>query len=154
VCDVRHPPGDEIYRDKKEGTEIAFYEIDGATSRVYCENLSYVSRMYLDHKNIAFSIDPFLFYCLYEVKEDGFHFVGYFSKEKNNNLSQNNLSCILVMPFCQRSGYGKLLIEFSYALSSIEARPGGPERPISDLGIKVYLPFWTRRVVNALLELE
>ena len=150
---MRCPPGDEIYRDKKGGREIAFFEVDGASQRVYCENLSYVSRMYLDHKNIGFSIEPFLFYCLCEVKEDGFHFVGYFSKEKNNELSQNNLSCILIMPFCQRSGYGKLLIEFSYALSSIENRPGGPEHPISDLGIKVYLPFWTRRVVNALMEL-
>lgn len=130
------------------------FEVDGASQRVYCENLSYISKMYLDHKNIHWTIEPFLFYCLVEVREDGYHFVGYFSKEKNNNITKNNLSCILVMPFCQRSGYGKLLIELSYALSQIENKPGGPERPISDLGIKAYLPFWTRRVVNALLTLE
>jgi len=87
TCTVRCPPGDEIYRDKKGGREIAFFEVDGAAQRVYCENLSYISRMYLDHKNIGFSIEPFLFYCLCEVKEDGFHFVGYFSKEKNNEIS-------------------------------------------------------------------
>ena len=77
-CNVRAPPGDEIYRDK----DIAFFEVDGATQRIYCENLSYVARMYLDHKNIYNSIEAFFFYCLCEVKEDGFHFVGYFSKDK------------------------------------------------------------------------
>ena len=38
-CEVRHPPGDEIYR----GENFAFFEVDGTAQRVYCENLSYVS---------------------------------------------------------------------------------------------------------------
>lgn len=42
---------------------------------------------------------------------------GYFSKPKE---STNNLSCILVLPFHQRKGYGKFLITFSYELSLIE----------------------------------
>jgi len=89
------------------------------------------------------------------VREDGFHFVGYFSKEKVQEENQNtrNLSCIMVMPFCQRSGYGKLLIEMSYALSMIEGKPGSPERPLSDLGHRTYVSFWTRRVVQVLLDL-
>lgn len=150
-CDQRYPPGDEIYR----GSDFAFFEIDGTTQRVYCENLSYVSRMFLDHKNIYNSIEAFLFYVLCEVKEDGFHFVGYFSKDKIRvaNTNTNNLSCIMVMPFCQRSGYGKLLIEMSYALSIIEKKPGGPERPLSDLGHRTYVSFWTRRVVEVLFNL-
>jgi len=41
----------------------------------------------------------------------------------------------------------------SYALSMIENKPGSPERPLSDLGHRVYVSFWTRRVVNVLLEL-
>lgn len=102
--------------------------------------------MFLDHKNVYNTIEGFLFYILCEVKEDGYHFVGYFSKEKNFT-SPNNLSCILVMPFCQRGGYGKLLIEMSYALSMIEDKPGGPERPLSDLGHRTYVSFWTRRIV-------
>lgn len=111
--------------------------------------------MYLDHKNIYNSIEAFLFYVLCEVKEDGFHFVGYFSKDKirNPGANTNNLSCIMVMPFCQRSGYGKLLIEMSYALSMIEKKPGGPERPLSDLGHRTYVSFWTRRVVDVLLKM-
>ena len=40
----------------------------------------------------------------------------------------------------------------SYALSMIEGKPGTPERPLSDLGHRVYVNFWTRRVVNVLLE--
>ena len=78
-CKVRHPPGDEIYRDEN----VSFFEVDGTTQRVYCENLSYISRMFLDHKNIYNSIEGFLFYILCEIKDDGFHFVGYFSKEKD-----------------------------------------------------------------------
>ena len=58
------------------------------------------------------------------------------------------------MPFAQRGGYGKLLIEMSYALSMIEKKPGGPERPLSDLGHRTYVTFWSRRVVNVLLALD
>ena len=42
----------------------------------------------------------------------------------------------------------------SYALSIIERKPGGPERPLSDLGHITYVKFWTRKVVNYLLGLE
>ena len=109
--------------------------------------------MFLEHKNLDNTIETGLFYILCEVKDDGFHFVGYFSKEKNSS-SPNNLSCILVMPFVQRGGYGKLLIDFSYALSILENKPGGPERPLSDLGHKVYVSYWTRKVALLLLELD
>lgn len=37
-----------------------------------------------------------------------------------------NLSCILVLPFYQRKGYGKFLITLSYEFSLIEGRPGTP----------------------------
>lgn len=40
----------------------------------------------------------------------------------------------------------------SYALSLLEGKPGTPERPLSDLGHRVYVSFWTRRVVNVLLK--
>lgn len=35
----------------------------------------------------------------------------------------------------------------------IEDKPGGPERPLSDLGHRTYVSFWTRRVVKVLLML-
>lgn len=34
-CTIRHPPGDEIYRDDK----LAMFEVDGQREPVYCENL-------------------------------------------------------------------------------------------------------------------
>lgn len=148
-CTQRHPPGDEFYRDG----DIAFFEVNGSSSKIYCENLSYISRMFLDHKNVNNTIEGFFFYVLCEVQTDGYHFVGYFSKEKFREENQNNLSCIMVMPFVQRGGYGKLLIEMSYALSMIENKPGGPERPLSDLGHRTYVNFWTRRVIKVLIEI-
>ena len=35
----------------------------------------------------------------------------------------------------------------------IENKPGGPERPLSDLGHRAYVSFWTRRVVKVLLDM-
>ena len=109
--------------------------------------------MFLDHKNLDFTIECFFFYVMCKVDEDGFHFLGYFSKDRVRVENQtNNLSCIMVLPCFQNGGYGKVLIEMSYALSMIENKPGSPERPLSDLGHRVYVSFWTRRVVNVLLE--
>lgn len=65
---------------------------------MYCENLCLIAKLFLDHKTLYYDIDPFHFYVLCEHDERGYHFVGYFSKEKGN--ADNNLSCILVMPYC------------------------------------------------------
>lgn len=81
-CEVRHPPGDEIYRDEK----LSVFEVDGALETEYCENLCYMAKMFLDHKNIHYDTEPFLFYVVCEYDENGFHAVGYFSKEKDFSL--------------------------------------------------------------------
>lgn len=74
----RHPPGNEIYRD---GT-LSMFELDGAVEKVYCQNLCYFAKLFLDHKTLYWDVDPFLFYVLCTRDERGFHPVGYFSKEK------------------------------------------------------------------------
>ena len=39
--------------------------------------------MFLEHKNLQNTISVFFFYVLCEIKDDGYHIIGYFSKEKN-----------------------------------------------------------------------
>jgi histone acetyltransferase MYST1 len=75
---LRHPPGNEIYRDE----EVSMFEVDGAVERFYCQNLSYFAKLFLDHKTLYYDVDPFLFYVLCSRDDRGFHPVGYFSKEK------------------------------------------------------------------------
>ena len=148
-CLLRFPPGNEIYRDDK----ISMFEVDGKSQHVYCENLSYLSKLFLDHKTLAYDVEPFLFYILTEYDKYGYHFVGYFSKEKNSEFNYN-LSCILILPFHQRKGYGKFLIDFSYLLSKQEQKYGTPERPLSDLGFSTYFDYWTQKICETLRKWE
>lgn len=119
-CEVRCPPGDEIYRDRED--KLSVFEFDAKQQKNYTENLCYIAKLFLDHKNIQSEIEAFYFYILCEYKEDGYHPVGYFSKEKDSENYLNNLSCIMVLPPWQRCGYGKFIIDFSYQLSKIERK--------------------------------
>lgn len=68
---------------------------------MYCENLSYIAKLFLDHKTLEYDCFPFLYYVLCEVDSKGCHIVGYFSKEKVS-LAKYNLACILTLPCHQR----------------------------------------------------
>jgi GNAT superfamily N-acetyltransferase len=113
----RHPPGNEIYRNGN----LSMFEVDGLEEKIYCQNLCYLAKLFLDHKTLYFDVDPFLFYVLCEVDDRGFHPVGYYSKEKYSDVGYN-LACILTFPAHQRKGYGRFLIAFSYELSKKEER--------------------------------
>lgn len=155
TCEMRHPPGNEIYRhppapatEKQPARgQLRMWEVDGSTATTYCQNLCLVAKLFLHHKTLYYDVAAFHFYVLTEqdFNADGkpvYRTVGYFSKEKGQ--VETNLACILTMPPYQRRGFGMFLIEFSYALSKLEGRIGTPERPLSDLGFVSYKAYWSR----------
>ena len=67
-CEVGgHPPGNEIYRSGK----LQVWEVDGAKSKIYCQNLCLLAKLYLDHKTLYYDVEPFLFYILTIADEFG-----------------------------------------------------------------------------------
>ncbi|GAB1315964.1 Histone acetyltransferase [Madurella fahalii] len=146
-CPAKHPPGDEIYRHGS----VSVFEVDGRKNPVYCQNLCLLAKLFLGSKTLYYDVEPFLFYVLCEYNDLGYHFVGYFSKEKRAS-SQNNVSCILTLPIHQRKGYGNLLIDFSYLLTRVEKKTGSPEKPLSDMGLVSYRNYWRLIMCRYLLE--
>lgn len=146
-CGTKHPPGDEIYRHES----ISIFEVDGRKHPVYCQNLCLLAKLFLGSKTLYYDVEPFLFYVLCEFDETGYHFVGYFSKEKRAS-SQNNVSCILTLPIHQRKGYGNLLIDFSYLLTKVEEKTGSPEKPLSDMGLVSYRNYWRLELCRYFLD--
>ena len=162
-CTFQNPPGKKIY-DMKISPElssskkkdrisesISVYEIKGSENKLYCQNLCLIAKLFLDHKSIYFDVSPFKFYVLTENDKNGNHIVAYFSKEVNE-LSEYNLSCIMVLPPFQRKGYGQFLISLSYYLSNKQNKICTPETPLSDLGKISYKSYWTITILDALLK--
>ncbi|KAG8135159.1 hypothetical protein E2320_008201, partial [Naja naja] len=75
-CGWFHPPANEIYRRK----DLSVFEVDGNISKIYCQNLCLLAKLFLDHKTLYYDVEPFLFYVLTKNDEKGCHLVGYFSK--------------------------------------------------------------------------
>jgi len=128
-------------------------EIKALTAlQLYAQNLSLLSKLWLDTKSVFFDVSTFLYYPL--LLRSGSHpygqVVGFFSKEKMS-WDNNNVACILVFPPWQSRGLGQVLIAASYELGRREGRFGGPERPLSALGRKGYISFWCGEVFRFLM---
>ncbi|VDN38654.1 unnamed protein product [Dibothriocephalus latus] len=107
-CQMQYPPGNEIYRCKN----ISVFEVDGYSSKLYCQQLCLLAKLFLDHKTLYYDVEPFLFYVATVRDRWGYHLVGYFSKEKRS-AQKYNLSCIMVLPSYQKQAFGRFLIDFS-----------------------------------------
>eukprot|EP01059_Diplonema_ambulator_P009123 TRINITY_DN18942_c0_g1_i1.p1 TRINITY_DN18942_c0_g1~~TRINITY_DN18942_c0_g1_i1.p1 ORF type:complete len:466 (+),score=144.09 TRINITY_DN18942_c0_g1_i1:46-1443(+) len=176
---LHHPPGYEIYNsynwavwevdggdsdasvkeDEKmiwEQTSVQAHtpkegsitQIEAQTRARYCHTLSLISRMFLEHKLNKYGTNPFRFYVLTEVRNNQYMLRGMFSKEKGH--FRNNLSCIVMLPPWQGSGWGKRLIHMSYLLSRIEQTIGIPEQPLSQLGTRVYSTYFKGQIMDYL----
>lgn len=91
---------------------IAMAQVDGkGENKQYCQNLSFLGKLFLDHKTLYYDVDPFLFYLICHCDEHGCHLAAYFSKEKQSQ-DEYNLACILTLPPYQQKGFGKFMISF------------------------------------------
>ncbi|BGP15833.1 hypothetical protein JCM10213_005683 [Rhodosporidiobolus nylandii] len=143
-CTVMRPPGRRVYQ--RGATSI--WEVDGATAKLYCQNLCLFAKLFIEHKYMFFDVEGFQFYLLTEATSKQEWVLGYFSKEKIS-YDDYNLACIVVFPPFRQKGWATLLIEFSYELSRrLSPTPGTPERPLSELGEKGYLAHWTAVLVR------
>ncbi|KAJ3327753.1 hypothetical protein HDU91_004325, partial [Kappamyces sp. JEL0680] len=140
-------PGQLIYRQR----ELSLYMVDGRQDKFFTQCLCLAAKLFLDHKTIMFDLEPFLFFVLVRQDATDREVLGFFSKEKQSP-EHHNVSCILVFPQYQGHGYGRLLIEMSYELYRQHGLVGGPERPLSDLGLVGYKRYWVQVVLCLLVE--
>ncbi|CAG0912797.1 unnamed protein product [Notodromas monacha] len=152
ICNKRHPPGHLIYSTN----DIAIYEVDGVNDRLFCQLLSLLGKCFIKEKTLVSYVDDFKFYVLCEKNSidgaDRHEIVGYFSKEKQSEEGYN-LACLVVLPPYMGKGYGSLLIDMSYAITKRERKTGSPEKPLSAMGKRAYLSYWTFVVVRTMLSM-
>ena len=159
----------------------AVWEIDGEREKLYCQNLSLFGKLFLEQKSVFFDTGGFKYYALTHTKPQGAtatttktrgrrqrsssgamegddmlyqtRVLGFFSKE-NLSWDANNLACILIFPPFQHRQLGQLLMAVSYKLSGWEWEGGvigGPEKPLSAMGRKSYLRFWSERIARFIM---
>ncbi|KAI6916808.1 hypothetical protein KC355_g17690 [Hortaea werneckii] len=150
MCQLKEEPapGRVVY----EKGDCIIHELDGEEHKLYAQNLSLLSKLFLDTKSVFFDVSTFLYYPLL-LKTDSHPYgqvVGFFSKEKMS-WDNNNVACILIFPPWQKRGLGQVLIAASYVLGRREGRFGGPEKPLSQLGRKGYIVYWCGEVYRYLM---
>ncbi|KIY71785.1 hypothetical protein CYLTODRAFT_345243 [Cylindrobasidium torrendii FP15055 ss-10] len=147
ICPHTKPPGRKVYQNGG----VSMYEVDGFQNKVYCQCLCLLCKCFIDIKTLYFDCESFLFYVMTLVDEETGEeqVIGYFSKERFS-FNSHNLACIIVLPPWQKRGFGMLMIEFSYYLSRKQGMIGGPEGPLSDLGLIGYYSYWVSSIIRFL----
>lgn len=153
----------------------AVWQVDGEAEKLYCQNLSLFGKLFLEQKSVFFDTGSFLYFVLTyttpvqkgspkakKSQASGAskaqvrlrsQVLGFFSKE-NPSWDSNNLACILIFPPFQHRQLGKLLMAVSYKLSGWEWEGGvigGPEKPLSAMGRRSYLRFWSERIARFII---
>uniref|UniRef100_A0A1I7U058 histone acetyltransferase n=1 Tax=Caenorhabditis tropicalis TaxID=1561998 RepID=A0A1I7U058_9PELO len=134
---IRMPPGAEIY---KKG-DISIFEVHGKRQKPFCHNLCLMARLFLESKTVFHDTEHFMFYVLTIATDEGNKFVGYFSREMYYPPGFS-MMCLMVLPIYQGKGYGRLLIELSYAMAKTQGLTLGPETPLSEDGKRAHEQFW------------
>jgi MOZ/SAS family len=167
------PPVPEGAIKVYEHAGYAVWQVDGEQEKLYCQNLSLFGKLFLEQKSVFFDTGSFLYFVLTYTppvqkqsprakKGSGtakaqIHLrtqvLGFFSKE-NPSWDSNNLACILIFPPFQHRQLGKLLMAVSYKLSGWEwvgGIIGGPEKPLSTMGRRSYIRFWSERIARFMM---
>ena len=164
-------PGKAVKVYEWEG--FCVWDVDGEQQKLYCQNLSLFAKLFLEQKSVFFDTSGFHYFVLTYTSDNPSsspsrgrrrrvsgakvdkpgpttQVLGFFSKE-TLSWDANNLACILVFPPYQHRNLGQLLMAVSYKLSGWEWEDsivGGPEKPLSALGRKGYLRFWSERLAR------
>lgn len=148
------------YEEVVTNGEYSIWEVDGDENTLFCQNLSLFAKLFLETKSVCYDVQSFKYYILVytappRVKDPSgvdikHRILGFFSKEKMS-WDCNNLACILIFPPWQGKGLGSLLMGVSYEISRRERIMGGPEKPLSEMGLIAYKRFWGSEIARYLL---
>jgi hypothetical protein len=128
---------------------ISIHEVDGSEHKLFAQNLSLFAKLFLDTKSVFYDVTTFIYYTLLyqDTPEAAPRVVGFFSKEKLS-WDSNNLACICIFPPWQKKGFGQVLMAASYELSKWDKRLGGPEKPLSEMGRRAYMSYWSATIAR------